>query len=85
MDALGRFRTHFGYHIAAMMGGYDLSVEDQLGVILPPRPRADDGAPVDIRELTQSGGAWWRFWRDHSREQPIPEGSGRLQNDVGRA
>lgn len=62
LDALGRFRTHVGYHVAAVMGAYDLMVEDQLGVILPPAPRDDDGDVEWADDGSGIGPFFGRFW-----------------------
>lgn len=61
LDALGRFRTHVGYHVAAIMAAYGLMIEDQLGVILPPRPCDDDDA-VEWNADRAAGPFFHRFW-----------------------
>lgn len=62
LDALGRFRTHVGYHVAAVMQAYDLMVEDQLGVILPPAPDDGDGDIEWDADRTEIGPFFGRFW-----------------------
>lgn len=51
-----------GYHLAAVMRAYDLMVEDQLGVILPPVPPDDDGEiewDADGSEIAPLLGRFW--------------------------
>lgn len=62
IDALGRFRTHVGYHVAAVIHAYDLMVEDQLGVILPPVPRDDDGEIEWDPDGSEIGPFFGPFW-----------------------
>ena len=62
LDALGRFRTHVGYHVAAVMHAYDMMVEDQLGVILPPVPREDDADADWSGNESALGPFFGRFW-----------------------
>lgn len=62
LDALGRFRTHVGYHVAAVMQAYDIIVEDQLGVILPPVPSDDDGEIEWTGDGSAIGPFFGRFW-----------------------